>query len=243
MEISEYEQMYRLEDRHWYFAGKRALVVSLLRRYLSGRSSLVLDAGCGTGRTLAELLFHFAAVGMEPFAGALSFASRHKGAPLVQGLLEQAPFSDAVFDAVTALDVLEHCDDDRHALSEISRVLVAGGLLLVTVPAFSWLWSPHDEALHHRRRYSKAELLALVEGCGFEVCKLSYFNFFVFPLVAFGRFISKALHLNRGGSDTSSVPVTALNSLFYGLQCVERAVITVGSLPFGVSLVCIARKR
>jgi ubiquinone/menaquinone biosynthesis C-methylase UbiE len=243
MEKSEYEQMYRLEDRHWYFAGKRDLVVSLLAGELSGRNSLVLDAGCGTGRTLADLMHRYTVVGMEPFAGALSFALQRKGTSLVQGDLEQTPFRSGAFDAVTALDVLEHCDDDRHALSEISRVLTAGGVLLVTVPAYMWLWSAHDEALHHRRRYSRTELMRLLDSCGFSISKISYFNVFVFPLVAVARLLSNYLTRDRGRSDTNKLPAAAVNGLLYGLQCVERAVIKVGSFPFGVSLVCVARKR
>lgn len=243
MEASEYEQMYRLEDRHWYFAGKRDMVLSLLASNVTGRNSLVLDAGCGTGRTLAELLLHYDAVGMEPFAGALSFASKRKGTRLVQGSLEQVPFRDSVFDAVTALDVLEHCDDDRHALAEIARVLTAGGLLLVTVPAFRWLWSAHDEALHHKRRYSRADLTALVQNCDFEICKISYFNAFVFPFVAVARLVGNALHRSEVRADTDRLPAWAINGFLYGLQCVERAVMKIGSLPCGVSLVCVARKR
>lgn len=243
MESSEYEQMYRLEDRHWYFAGKRGLVVSLLGTYLSKLNPLVLDAGCGTGRTLAELALRYDVVGMEPFAGALSFAARRGRTRLVQGSLEQAPFVDGAFDAVTALDVLEHCDDDRKALCEISRILTAEGLLIITVPAFKWLWSAHDEALHHRRRYTKAGLLLLLEQCGFVVSKISYFNFFMFPVVAITRLVGKVLNRAALGADTDSMPSQLLNSSMNSLQRLERTIIGFSGFPFGVSLVCVARKR
>lgn len=243
MEEREYEQMYRLEDRHWYFAGKRNLVMSLLATHLLKNKAQVLDAGCGTGRTLAELALRYDAVGMEPFAGALSYASSRGLSRLVNGSLDQAPFGNGVFDAVTVLDVLEHCDDDRLALAEITRVLTSDGLLIVTVPAFQWLWSGHDEALHHRRRYTRAGLLTLLERCGFTVCKISYFNAFVFPLVAIMRLVGKMLNRDAGSADTDAMPPPVLNSLLYSLQCVERVCIRLFSFPFGVSLVCVARKR
>lgn len=243
MEEREYEQMYRLEDRHWYFAGKRGLVLSLLAACLVKKNPRVLDAGCGTGRTLAELALRYDAVGMEPFAGALSFASRRGTAPLVCGSLEQVPFRDGVFDAVTVLDVLEHCDDDSRALAEIARVLTPGGLLVVTVPAFQWLWSAHDEALHHRRRYTDAGLRTLLERCGFTVSKSSYFNACVFPLVAAVRLAGKVLNRRSDSADTDAMPPALLNSFLFSLQLFERVCIRFSRFPFGVSLVCVARKR
>jgi SAM-dependent methyltransferase len=243
MDQKEYEQMYRLEDRHWYFAGKRDLVVSLLGKYLTKKNPLILDAGCGTGRTLAELALCYDSVGMEYFAGALSFAARREGNQLVQGVLEWSPFKDAAFDVVTLLDVLEHCEDDRLALAEITRTVTSGGLLLVTVPAYMWLWSGHDEALHHRRRYTRKGLRLLLEQCGYVVNKISYFNVFVFPLVAVARLAGKMRKKVSRGADTDGMPSPLLNSFLYRLQCMERAIIGITSFPFGVSLACVARKR
>jgi SAM-dependent methyltransferase len=180
---------------------------------------------------------------MEPFSGALSFASRCNSTRLVQGNLEQMPFRDSAFDVVTILDVLEHCEDDRQALSEIARTLTAGGTLLVTVPAFMWLWSGHDDALHHKRRYTRKNLLTLLEQCGFTVSKASYFNVFVFPLVAISRLAGRLLKGGGGGADTDEMPPPVLNRFLYGLQCIERTVIGFFDFSFGVSLACVARKR
>lgn len=243
MEEAEYGHMYRQEDRHWYFAGKRNLVMSLLADHLVKDKPQVLDAGCGTGRTLAELARHYDAVGMEPNAGALSYASSRGMKRLVSGSLDQVPFANGVFDVVAVLDVLEHCDDDCHALAEIKRVLAAEGLLIVTVPAYKWLWSTHDDVLHHRRRYTKSSLLMLLEQNGFIVNKISYFNTFVFPLVAIMRLVGKVLKRDSGSADTDAIPPALLNSILYGLQCLERVYIRLFSFPFGVSLICIARKR
>jgi ubiquinone/menaquinone biosynthesis C-methylase UbiE len=243
MEEVEYEQMYRMEDQHWYFAGKRNLVMSLLADHLVKDKPQILDAGCGTGRTLAELDRHYDVVGMEPNGDALSYASNRGMKRLVSGSLDQLPFTNEVFDAVTVLDVLEHCDNDCRAMAEIERVLVSEGLLIVTVPSYQWLWSAHDEALHHRRRYTKTSLLMLLEQNGFIVNKISYFNTFVFPLVAIRRLVSKVLKRDSGTADTDAMPPAFVNSTLYGLQSLERACIGLFNFPFGVSLVCVARKK
>jgi SAM-dependent methyltransferase len=234
--------MCTLEDRHWYFVGKRQLALSLLKRYLAGNKPYILDGGCGTGRTLAELSKIYDAVGLEPFESALSYAAQHEGCKLIQGSLENIPFKNEVFDAVVTLDVLEHCDDDVHALGEISRILTPGGLLLITVPAHQWLWSRHDEALHHRRRYSKTALLTRLHKCGYVVEKISYFNAFVFPVVVALRCVGRLQNGDKNGSDTDKMPYPLLNRILYRFQCFERGIIGLCSLPFGVSLVCVARK-
>lgn len=243
MECTEYESMFNLEDRHWYFAGKRALVMALLGEHFpASGGGLILDAGCGTGRTLAELKFLGDAVGIEPFANAISLAARRGAFTLVQGDLENLPFRDESFAAVTLLDVLEHCDDDVLALRAVARALKPGATAVITVPAYQWLWSSHDEALHHRRRYSRRQLEALLATCGFHLCKISYFNMFVFPLIAALRLVSRLRCPDKLHADTDSLPPGVVNGFLNSLQWFERVLISRFSLSFGVSLVCVAKK-
>lgn len=244
MECTEYERMYRFEDRHWYFAGKRSLVMSLLKKYyLKGEGGFILDAGCGTGRTLFDLKHLGDVVGMEPFGDAILYAASRGDMPLVQGTLEFPPFHDKTFDAVTMLDVLEHCDDDVQALRSIARVLKPGATVLITVPANQWLWSRHDVALHHRRRYSSLQIEKLLATCGFQTVRISYFNMFVFPLVAGLRLLTRTKDAAEVHADTESMPSGLINCLLNALQWIERVLIARFSLPFGVSLVCVAEKN
>lgn len=241
MEREEYEKMHQLEERHWYFAGKRRLVLSLLERFAGTTRLPLLDAGCGTGATLAELSARHDAIGLEPFGEALAWMARTPGLRLVQGVLEQLPFRSESFAAVTALDVLEHCDDDGRALTEIRRVLRPGGLLVLTVPALMLLWSSHDVALHHRRRYTLSGLCSLLERNGFSVCRASYFNFFVFAPVALFRLLERLKGAGQTGSDTERMPMAPVNTLMNLLQGLERVLIRFMRLPVGVSLVVVAR--
>jgi len=244
MEYTEYERMYRLEDRHWYFAGKRALVVALLHKYyLQGKDGFILDAGCGTGRTLSDLKLFGSVIGMESFESAILYAASRGDFPLVQGVLEHPPFHDETFDVVTMLDVLEHCDDDQQALQCVARLMKPGATALITVPAYQWLWSRHDEALHHRRRYSRHQIETLLASCGFRPLRISYFNMFVFPLVAVLRLLNGRKDDQDAHADTESMPPGIINGFLSALQWIEREMISRLSLPFGVSLVCVAEKR
>jgi SAM-dependent methyltransferase len=169
METAEYERMFRAESEHFWFAGTRAVIADALARALGAREGArvlrVLDVGCGTGYTLTRLPAAVSAVGLDASAEALRWAARRgTGARLVRAAAESLPVAQATFDAVLALDVLEHLDDDGAGAREIARVLRPGGVALVTAPAFGWLWSAHDEALHHRRRYRLAELRAVLRG-------------------------------------------------------------------------------
>ena len=166
---------------------------------------------------------------------------------------EDIPFDDGSFDLVTALDVIEHCDDDVQILRECYRVCAPGGLIAITVPAFQWLWSNNDEINDHRRRYSGAELRARVTEAGFVIQRMTYNNFFVFPLAA-------PLILARRGSErepelaTPSTdedayqvemePASApVNAILTAVGCVEAAVLRFASFPVGTSIVCIAGKE
>ena len=168
--------MLELDDRHWWYRGRRRIIRAELDRLPLPADASVLDAGCGSGRTLEELSPYGDVYGIELDPGAADVA-RARGRGEVQiGRLEELPWEDGRFDLITCLDVIEHTPDDRVTLRELRRVSRPGGFLLVTVPAYQGLWSTHDVANHHYRRYSRSRLRAAARDAGWGVVRMTSFN-------------------------------------------------------------------
>ena len=238
-----YHQMSALEDRHWWFAARRQIVSQAITRIARPPAAArILDAGCGTGGNLAMLGRFGRVTGVEPDDTALELArGRNTGAEIVKGMLPDAlPFDDATFDLAVLLDVLEHVDDDRGALRRLAALLKPGGHLVLTVPAFRFLWSGHDESHQHRRRYRRPELSEKIASAGLRVRCISYFNTWLFPLIAAARAV-KRQSANRRSSDLF-LPPPPVNSLLRLLMASERHAIGRISLPAGVSLIACAAK-
>ncbi len=218
------------EDGHWWYRGRRAIVLEAARRSLGvDPRPRILDAGCGGGAVLAELARLGTAVGLEPSATSRERALARGGGEVLDGGLEALPFADDEFDLALTLDVLEHLDDDRAALAELRRVVRPGGALVVTVPAHPRLWSRHDELNHHRRRYTRASLRAAATGGGWAVARLTHFNSLLLPAAALAR------RFDRG--DGLEIPPAPLNRALELPLGLERRAIAAGlSLPFGLSL-------
>src|SRR5215472_12984960 len=190
MNQAEYETMYRLETYYWWFVARRQLVTGLVREQIADpKRSRILDVGCGTGANREALTSYGAVFGADLSAEALSFSRSRADGPLTRSRIERLSFIDGCFDLITALDVLEHADDDLSSMDELYRALRPGGLLIVTVPAYGFLWSEHDEALHHRRRYAASELRNKLSRVGFEIERISYFITFLFFPILLMRFI------------------------------------------------------
>jgi SAM-dependent methyltransferase len=243
MDAREYETSFALEDEHWWFRAKRALVLSLLRRH-AAPGSRGLDVGCGTGGMLAAVAGRgvFAGVDAEPLA--LAFCRKRGLARLARGSALALPFRDGAFDVCLCLDVLYHrgVASDAAALGECHRVLRAGGLLIVTDSALAWLRSAHDQAVHGARRYTRRDLVAAIRGVGFTPLWASYTYCLVFPLVAAFRLARRLGGGDRrAGSDVFRLP-RAATALLLGIQAVERALLRLTPLPFGSSVLCVARK-
>jgi ubiquinone/menaquinone biosynthesis C-methylase UbiE len=231
--------MFELEDSYWWFVARRRLALSLLKP-LVGQGTKVVDLGCGTGAVLAEIAAWASPIGADMSRLALKLALSRGDFDLVQADGVALPLSSESVDAVIGLDVFEHIEDDAAALAECARVLRPGGVLVLSVPAFRSLWGPHDVALHHFRRYRKRQVAERLRAAGLEPMKLSYSVFFLFPLVVVTRIIEKI----RPGPARASLPKVPrwLNGFLIKLGDGEAGLIRSASLPWGSSVVAVARK-
>jgi SAM-dependent methyltransferase len=241
-----YQRYYELEDRHWWFIGRRKILLSLLEQHLGERDDLrLLDFGCGTG-TMAGHLTQFGAVtAVDADADAVAFC-RQRGLTDVERLTGSTlPFDDGEFDVVTSFDVLEHIEDDFSALVDLRRVLTPGGTFLCGVPAFPFLWGPQDEISHHFRRYVRPQLRARLEDAGFDVLRVSYMNSILFPAIAAVRVARRVLPEAGNGkplrSDFEMGPPW-LNAVLARVFATEAALVRARDLPYGVSLVALCER-
>jgi SAM-dependent methyltransferase len=237
------DEMRELEDHYWWFVARRRLALGLLDD--AGLTSpTVLDGGCGAGALLAELALRGRAYGADIAESAVR-TTRDRGlGNLVRCDIQQAAFRSGAFDAVMLCDVLEHVDDDRQAVAEAARLLRPGGVAVITLPALGLLWSSHDEALGHRRRYGGRQARELVESAGLRVGRISYGLTLLFPLALVVRMVQRVItRLRRRTPETGIIRVPRLaNRALIALMDLENAVIRRVGLPLGVSLAVLARK-
>ncbi len=242
MQPELYQQMRNLEDSHWWFQGRRRIVASLLGAICLPENAKLLDLGCGTGGNLEMLSDFGEVIGGELDATAAELARQRGGAAVLEGSLpNDLPVGEGDFNCVTMLDVLEHIEADARSLEAVHRLLAPRGRLLLTVPAFGFLWGPHDEAHHHQRRYRAKALRSLLQEAGFRVNKLTYYNTWLFPPAALVRLLRKFLPAGDAGVELT-LPPPWLNRLLGGLFASERHVLKHARFPFGISLLAIAQK-
>ncbi len=247
MNSDEYTKLDQLDRRHWFYRGKRAIVRAWIGRHLVlRRDDLLIDAGCGTGTFLAEMAGVCRVLGLDDHDESLALARPRVeavGGRVLKTSLERVDLPDGCAAVVTLQDVLEHVDDDAAALRELTRLVRPGGLLVLTVPALRWLWSDWDVALHHRRRYSRADLLRLLRQPGVDVLRCCYFNAPLLPAIALVR-LWRRLRPPRPGAARAEdrVPGRLLNTLLYHLL-VAPACTGWFRPPLGVSLLAVLRRQ
>lgn len=232
----------QIEETYWWFVGRRAIIDGFLRRFVKHKQ-VALDVGCGSGRNM-QLLSHYcdSVIGLDRSPAALKLAGA-KGYETICSDGHTIPMEDSSVDLLTAFDVLEHLDDDMQALDEFKRILRPTGLLLVTVPAYRFLWSEHDEALMHRRRYTASELHVKLTRSNFRVLGRSYAVFFLFLPIVFYRLFRGVFPKDPFAPRASHVMLpAAINNILIVLLKIEAKVMASINLPWGTSIVVLAEK-
>ncbi|HEX5307749.1 MAG TPA: class I SAM-dependent methyltransferase [Solirubrobacteraceae bacterium] len=239
----EYElQTHRAEDRHWWYQGRRRVLERTIARLGLPPGARILDAGCGSGRNMVELARHGSVTGVELSPTSVRLARERDCGEVLEGSVLDMPFDDGSFDLTVSLDVVEHLQDDVSALRELRRVTKPGGALLVTVPAYQWLWSGHDEINHHHRRYNRRSLLAAAESAGWHEQRSAHFNSLLLPIAILLRALERFKPSTTKSSLDLWIPPAPLNWALRQPLNLEAATIgRGGSIPAGLSLLAVYR--
>lgn len=236
MEDHLYSRLYDMEEQHWWFRGRRAVIWALVRSASLPAAPRLLDAGCGTGRNLIEFGSLGQSWGVDPSPRAVEFCHRRGLEHVSQAGLEQLPFDDGQFDLVLACDVLEHIERDDTAVSELRRVAAPTSSLVITVPAYQWLWSQHDESHHHHRRYTLRLLRRLLTGARWNIQRATYFNSILLPPIAAVRALPNRKGAESKRSDYDLAPKPLNRALELPMRAEAAAIARGVKFPAGVSL-------
>lgn len=247
MRSNEYSKMADTEDFYWWHVGRKKIINKQLKNVATNPRpyTRLLNIGCGTGGTIPMLSEFGRLDNVEVSQEAIDIC-HSKGFTNIKKINDiKLPFKDGEFDLAVALDVLEHIEDDEGALKEWHRILKKSGKVFITVPAYQWLWSEHDESLHHHRRYTLSGLHKKLNQAGFHVQKRTYAIVFSFPLIVGYRFVRSIFPKKRKSEVATSYVFLPrpINSLFIGLLSLEAWILQYINAPFGTSLLVIAEKN
>lgn len=241
MDRETYDRMAEIDQDHWWFVARRRIIASLIERHRPKPGPMrILEVGAGTGSNL-ELLKRYGTVdAIEPDDGARAFAEQRSGLSIKGGYLPHVPLDDGAYDLIVLLDVLEHIPGDVEALTYLRTKLAPGGRILVTVPGAPWMWSAHDVAHHHQRRYTGAQLRSVFGQAGLRPRFMSHFNSVLFPLIAAVRLLGKITGKEGGDDAMPSKPVNAALTALFGAERFWAASVPV---PFGVSIAIVGEPK
>ena len=239
----DYErQTHEVEDRHWWYRGRRTVLDGVIAGLGLPAHARILDAGCGSGRNMLELARLGSVTGVELSETSVALARARAAGEVVAGSVLEMPFADDSFDLAVSLDVIEHLEDDLGALRELRRTVAPGGALLVTVPAYQWLWSGHDEINHHYRRYTRRSLQRVAELAGWRQLRTTYFNSLLLPVAILLRVLERVNTKTTESSLDLWVPPAPINWLLERPLALEAALIAHGGrIPAGLSLLAVFR--
>ena len=239
----QYElRTHEVEDDHWWYRGRRRVIREALRALALPPGIEILDAGCGSGRNMVELAAFGTVTGLE-LAEASVEAARARGVgEVIAGSVDEMPFDDDSFDLAVSLDVIEHLADEHLSLRELRRVVRHGGRLLVTVPAYQWLWSDHDVVNHHYRRYTRASLEQAAADSGWETVSMTHFNGLLLPAAIAARVAMRLRNTDEPRSDLERTPRGPINTMLeWPLRAEARMIGSGRRMPAGLSLMAVFR--
>jgi len=245
MEDKKYIQLYEVENEHWWFLVKRKIIAYIIdKKVKKNENSILLDFGCGTGGNLYELSKKYTTYGADMSELAINFCKKRN----LNNIFTNDHFFNNLeykgkFDIITILDVIEHIDEDQKLLESLRDLLTEDGSIVITVPAYQFLFGPHDISLMHKRRYVKKSLRKVVENSGYQIYKLSYFNTILAPLIILRRFLDRNLKKQEYYKDEDDIPNKFLNNILKAIFGLEKYILPYISMPFGISILCIAKKK
>lgn len=242
METKLIDEMYNQESYYWWHKAKRNLVLKVIKNKIRVKEITdILDIGCGTGKLIEELSKYGNVYGIDTSDKALKYCKKRGLINVYKCELgkQKLPFKSGKFSIVTCLDVIEHIENEYEVLLEIKRVLKPDGHLIVTVPAYQFLFSYWDKLLHHKRRYTARALKSQTDRVHFSTIKISYFNSFLLPTAVVFRFIKSLF--KKKTSDFVNLP-TLFNNMLYLVTKLEVKIILLKSMPFGLSIVGVFQK-
>jgi len=241
MEQNHYNTLFRYEEHHWWYRARRLLVHEIIRKYFKGKTKLsIADIGCGTGALTKELEQYGKCIGVDISEQAINFCRSRGITNLRVGSAEETGCAPNSLDVVVCLDVLEHLEDDGTGIREIKRILKPGGMAIIFVPAFMFLWSITDEVSHHHRRYRLPEIAAKLTSENFILVRQTYFNTLLFPFIAIVRLTVQLLHIHpKSEMETGH---GFINMILYRIFYLERYILRYTNFPFGVSIMMIVKK-
>lgn len=242
MNASMYQKFFLVQQSHWWFTTRKKIVLDTISNFhKKSTDEQILDIGCGCGVMLNSLKNLGPTCGLDMSDDAIQFCREIFSGEVKKGYLpDHVPFPAERFTLITALDVIEHIEQDQQSLKTLYNLLRPGGQAIITVPAYQFLWSKFDEMNEHKRRYTLSELRGKLLQAGFEIEKISYFNSLLFPLVLFVRMLSKLL--TRDGASDIELPGKITNSFLEKIFGIEVTALRALNLPFGVSILAVVRK-
>jgi len=239
-----YNTYFEVEKSHWWFKVRRNIIFSILSKYKIEKDKKILDYGCGSGFFVGQLQKKsFNAYGMDISKKAIECGIGRGVKNLFQENEMKVNFPDSYFNVILAMDVIEHIEDDKSAIRELRKLLKSDGYLIITVPAYQWMWGIQDEATHHYRRYTTNSISGLVKNFpDLRILKKTYFNTFLFLPVALVRLMSKWLNIKNRESDFD-INNKFINAIFYSIFNLESQFIRFTNFPFGVSILLVLKKK